>query len=195
MSIEYTIDIQLTELGFPDILQPGETSVRETSPSEDSFSPSHSPTALPPTHKQKLLVRGQQAVHGKDAAKQTSNPEPTTAVSASTLSEPLPCKPLNPAQSLQDKQAAKGTAPPELPVSAVSDPSAGPETAGVPRLIIKKEEDSGEKDVGDAAEAQQDVEDDSDDSEVSEVYEEEEVDEEEGDEDEEGLNTGTTLSL
>lgn len=194
MSIEYTIDIQLTELGFPDILQPGETSVRETSPSEDSFSPSHSPTALPPTHKQKLLVRGQQAVHGKDAAKQTSNPEPTTAVSASTLSEPLPCKPLNPAQSLQDKQAAKGTAPPELPVSAVSDPSAGLQTAGVPRLRIK-EEDSGEKDVGDAAEAQQDVEDDSDDSEVSEVYEEEEVDEEEGDEDEEGLNTGTTLSL
>ncbi|KAJ0000256.1 hypothetical protein NQD34_012098 [Periophthalmus magnuspinnatus] len=40
MSIEYTLDIQLTEMGFPDIVQPQEASVAETppncSPSNDS---------------------------------------------------------------------------------------------------------------------------------------------------------------
>lgn len=193
MSIEYTIDIQLTELGFPDILQPGETSVRETSSSEDS--PTHSPTALPPTPKERLLIRGQQAVHGKEAAKQTSSTGHTTVVSTSPLPETLPCKPLNPARSLRDEQAAKGTAPPELSESSVNHPSAGPEATDVPQLIID-EDDSRVKDVDDAAGVRQDVEDDSDDSEVSEVYEEEEADEEEGGgEDEEGLNTGMTLSL
>ncbi|XP_070767776.1 zinc finger protein ZFP2 [Enoplosus armatus] len=191
MSIEYTIDIQLTELGFPDILQPRETSVRETprrlTSSDDS--PSHSTTALSTTHKQKLLVRGQQSVDGREAgaAKQTSNIEQTAVVSASPLSEALPCTPLNPARSPQNEQAVKGTALLELSEPAVNDPTAGPETAGLPQLIPEQGDSRGADVHGrDAAqEVQQVVEDDSDDSEVSEVYEEEEVDED--DEDEEGL--------
>ncbi|XP_029307269.1 zinc finger and SCAN domain-containing protein 2 [Cottoperca gobio] len=89
MSIEYTIDIQLAELGYPDILQPGETSVGET--------PSHSPTSLSTTHVQRLVVRGQQSADGKEAgpAKQTSNNEQSTAVSTSPLS--VTCTPRNPA--------------------------------------------------------------------------------------------------
>ncbi|XP_010786242.1 zinc finger protein 572 [Notothenia coriiceps] len=46
MSIEYTIDIQLTELGYSDILQPGTTSDGET--------PSQSPPSLSTTHLQRL---------------------------------------------------------------------------------------------------------------------------------------------
>lgn len=166
MSIEYTIDIQLTELGFPDILQPDGASERETTLSESSHSPSHSPTAVPPSHKQRLLVRGQKALHNKHAVKQTSSSEHATA---------LPCRPLKPAQSLQDEQAVEDTAPADL---SRTDLNAGGETADVPQLVIE-EDDSRDKDV---AAVQQDMEDDSDDSEVSEVYEEEEADEEEGDE-------------
>ncbi|XP_033983982.1 zinc finger protein 878 [Trematomus bernacchii] len=46
MSIEYTIDIQLTELGYSDILQPETTSDGET--------PSQSPPSLSTTHLQRL---------------------------------------------------------------------------------------------------------------------------------------------
>ncbi|XP_058503031.1 zinc finger protein 501 [Solea solea] len=49
MSIEYTIDIQLTELGFPDILQLGQSPTRETT--------SHVPTSLPNPHKRTRLSR------------------------------------------------------------------------------------------------------------------------------------------
>lgn len=61
MSIEYTIDIQLTELGFPDILQPQEALVRQTpcrsTSSDDSISPSHSPASLSTKHKPRRLLR------------------------------------------------------------------------------------------------------------------------------------------
>ncbi|XP_044065385.1 zinc finger imprinted 3 [Siniperca chuatsi] len=204
MSIEYTIDIQLTELGFPDILQPRETSVRETPcrSTSSNDSPSHSPTTLSTTHKQRLLIGGQQSVDGKEAgaAKQTSNIEQTTVVSTSPLSETLPCSPLNPAQSLQDEQSGKGTAVLELSEATVNDLTAGPETADLPQLITEQDDDR-ETDVDDgdtaredSTEVQQDVEDDSDDSEVSEVYEEEEVDEDEDVEDEEGLNNESSHS-
>lgn len=71
MSIEYTIDIQLTELGFPDVVQPREPSGRETprrsTSSDDKHSDNHAAA-----HKQSLLVRVQQSVDGKEA-KQTSS--------------------------------------------------------------------------------------------------------------------------
>lgn len=94
MSIEYTIDIQLTELGFPDIVQPRDTSGRETTgcrstPSDDKFSASHSPASISTTHKQSLLVRVQQSVDGKEA-KQTSD------------IETVHCKPINPTPSAQE---------------------------------------------------------------------------------------------
>ncbi len=85
MSIEYTIDIQLTELGFPEVLQSQETSVRDTPCPIDPFSPCHSPSSLSAEHKQKPLVESQQSVEGS---------------------------PLHPAHSLQ--QADSDTACPEL---------------------------------------------------------------------------------
>lgn len=185
MSIEYTLDIQLTELGFPDILQSQQTPVREppcrsTSP-DDSLSPSHSPTSLSTTHKQRRLIRG-----GEEAGvvRQTSRTKQTAVVSGSSpLPEALPCERLNPTQSPQDGQAVNGAQP--------SEPAAGPETTGIPRMISGQVagEDAAQEDL---AEAQQDEEDDSDDSEVSEVYEEEEVDED--DEEEEGLTNESSHS-
>lgn len=195
MSIEYTIDIQLTELGFPDILQPQETSVRETSrrsTSDGSFSSSHSTT-----RKQKLLVKGLESVdEEKDgAAKQISNIQQTTVDSPPP--ESLPCKPISPAQSLEDDQAVEGTAVSELSKPTKDDPTARLESTDSPQPTTAEEED-GQKDNGDGDKAQEgsaEMEQDSDDSEVSEVYEEEEVDEEDEDEEEEGLDDGTTHSL
>lgn len=201
MSIEYTIDIQLTELGFPDILQPQETPVREAarrSTSDGSFSPSRTPTSLSTTRKQRLLVKGRESVDGERACaeKQTSDIQTTVD---SPVPESLPCKPLNPAQSLQDDQSVKETAVSEASEPTVDDATAGLESTDDPELMSAEED--GQKDDGDrdaekegSAETEQDVEDDSDDSEVSEVYEEEEVDEDE-DEEEEGLDDGMTHSL
>ncbi|XP_073340645.1 uncharacterized protein [Pagrus major] len=120
MSIEYTIDIQLTELGFPDIL-------------------------------------------------------PTSNI------ETVRCKPLNPAQSLQDEQDDKETAHVEPSEPSANDLTVGADTTDPPQLITGQV-NKGKK-HGDTA---QEEEDDSDDSDVSEMYEEEEVDED--DEDEEGVN-------
>lgn len=204
MSIEYTIDIQLTELGFSDILQPLETSVRETpcrsTPPDDSLSPSHPPASLSAAHKQRLRVRGQQSAGGKGAgAKQTSDREQTTVVSAPPPPPPPPQtlsrEPLN-AEVLRDEQAVEGAARSE---ATVNDPTARPDSTDLPQLIAEQG-DNGQTDAddGDAAgedwvAMQQDVEEDSDDSEVSEVYEEEEVDED--NEEEEGQNNGKTNFL
>lgn len=200
MSIEYTIDIQLTELGFPDILQSQETPVREAarrSTSDGSFSPSRTPTLLSTTGKQRLLVKGRESVDEERAGaeKQTSDIQQTTG--DSPVPESLPFKPVNPAQSLQDDQSVK------VAVSEESKPAADDATAGLKSTddsqLMTAGEENGQKDNGDrdmekegSAEMEQDVEDDSDDSEVSEVYEEEEVDED--DEDEEGLDDGMTHS-
>ncbi|XP_040901262.1 zinc finger protein 628 isoform X2 [Toxotes jaculatrix] len=198
MSIEYTIDIQLTELGFPDVLQSQETSVRETpcrsTSSEDSFSPRFCSTSHSSTHKQRLLsADGEEA----GAARQTPDIQQTTVFSATAPSETALCERLTPAQSLQDKQATKGTAPLE---PTADDPAAGQETTDSSQLVIEEEENgqNGGFDRNTAqdcsTELQHDVEDDSDDSEVSNVYEEEELDDEEDYEEEEELNNESNHS-
>lgn len=198
MSIEYTIDIQLTELGFPDILEPQETSVTETpclsTSSDDSLSPSHSHTSLPNTGKERLLVRSQKSAADKEAAaaKNTSFDEKKTKVCASPLSEELPCKPPDPSQSQQNKQTVKDSAPPEP--SEPTETDTGRDKADSPLLITQQGDDGedgdGEEAQEKSAEAQQDVESDSDDSDVSMLDEDEEVDDEE--EEEEGPNNGMT---
>ncbi|XP_053183490.1 zinc finger protein 710 [Scomber japonicus] len=200
MSIEYTIDIQLTELGFPDILEPQETSVTETpclsTSSDDSLSPSHSHTSLPNTGKERLLVRSQKSAADKEAAaaKNTSFDEKKTKVCASPLTEELPCKPPDPPQSQQNKETVKDSAPPEP--SEPTETDAGRDKADSPLLITQQGDDGEDGDREEAqeksAEAQQDVESDSDDSDVSVLDEDEEVDDEE--EEEEGPNNESSNS-
>lgn len=67
MSIEYTIDIQLTELGFPNVVQPQDSSGRQTSSSNRPQKSSSS------AHKRSLRV--QQSSKEAGAAKETSNTE------------------------------------------------------------------------------------------------------------------------
>ncbi|XP_068592548.1 zinc finger protein 572 [Cebidichthys violaceus] len=163
MSIEYTIDIQLTELGYPDILQ---TSFRETpyssTSSDDSFPPSHTPSSLSTTHVQRLVKAGKEA----GAAKQTSHAEQTTAPLSDT------CTTQHPAQ---------GSEATDLPLLIAEQDDGG-----------KKAVDDGNTALEESREMQ-DVEDESDNSEVSDVYEEEEDDDDDDDDDEEeeeGLNDG-----
>lgn len=167
MSIEYTIDIQLTELGFPDILQAQDTSVTQTS--------SHPPTSRSGAHKkQRLLSADCKEANAANAAKQ-----PPSVLSTAPRSETSGCKSSRPpAQSLQDEQAAKG--------AALSDPSTGPQTRN------DKEVCDGNTGLQNATDMQQDEEDDSDVSEDSDVYDEEEEDEEDDyeDEEEEGKSNG-----
>ncbi|XP_023124582.2 zinc finger protein 668 [Amphiprion ocellaris] len=179
MSIEYTIDIQLTELGFPDILQPQEASDRQTPchPTSPGDSPSHSPTSLSTTHKQRHLIRDEKEA---STAKLTSNSQQNTVVYVSSpLAETLPDKQVNPAQNPQNEPAVNGTERPEM---TVDDPPAG---ADSPQLIT--DEHGGDAATEGLAEGQLDVDDDSDDSEVSDLYEEEEADEED-DEEEDGIS-------
>lgn len=58
MSIEYTLDIQLTEMGFPDLIHPQEATVAETPPNSE---PSHAPSqkSLPEQHIQPLTNKQQ----------------------------------------------------------------------------------------------------------------------------------------
>ncbi|KAK9513573.1 hypothetical protein VZT92_027098 [Zoarces viviparus] len=165
MSIEYTIDIQLTELGYPDILQ---TSLRETPYSatspDDSFPPSHTPSSLSTTHVQRLVKAGKEA----GAAKQTSHAEETTAPLSDT------CTTQHPAQ---------GPEATDLPLLIAEEDDCEDDD--------KKGVDDGDAAPEESTEMQY-VEDESDNSEVSDVYEEEEVDEDDDDDDEEeeGLNDG-----
>ncbi|KAJ0066104.1 hypothetical protein NL108_001333 [Boleophthalmus pectinirostris] len=72
MSIEYTLDIQLTEMGFPDIVQPQEASVAETPP--NSSSPSNDSSSLNCTSQKSLpgqQIRKQPAKAKKACAKKT----------------------------------------------------------------------------------------------------------------------------
>ncbi|XP_028985166.1 zinc finger protein 572 [Betta splendens] len=178
MSIEYTIDIQLTELGFPDILQSQQTSIRETSrrsSSDGSLSSSHSPTSLNTNaNKKKLLVIDPKSSdEERGGAKHASNIQ---SMVDSAPPEELLCKPTSPAQSLQVDQ--------ETGVSELSSPS---------QKVTTAEQDNGQMDDGDGDAVHKDPEQmdevvvgDSDDSEVSDMYEEEELEEEEEDEEEEG---------
>lgn len=70
MSIEYTIDIQLQELGFPGFGQTQEPSVREptgchSTPSENKVPATHCSTSLSTAHNQALRVLVQQAIDRK----------------------------------------------------------------------------------------------------------------------------------
>ncbi|KAM9851501.1 uncharacterized protein ACBR49_004678 [Aulostomus maculatus] len=152
MSIEYTIDIQLTELGFPDILQEQETSAHETA-CGDTLPSSHSLTSLTNTHKERPLVRA--------AGKKTAEKDKAA---------------LPPSQSKRNKQTTRGSALPSQ-----SEPSGRGPTAG-PLLVTEGQKGEAGDRARDPTQEQQDVVIDSDDSDVSQVYEEEELDEEEEDE-------------
>lgn len=168
MSIEYTIDIQLTELGFPEVVQPRESSGREprcrsVSP-EDKLTPD--PDSLTASRKQNLLLRVQQPADGKqtDAGKQTSD------------SKTPQFRPTEPAQTVENERVVNGSA---------RDPTSGPPAATRPQVPPGEEEEE-EEQGADPAE----MDEDSDNSEVSEVCE----DEEDEFEDEEGGHDGRTRS-
>ncbi|KAG7242200.1 hypothetical protein INR49_024246 [Caranx melampygus] len=167
MSIEYTIDIQLTELGFPDILQAQDTSVTQTS--------SHPPASRSGKRKHRLL-----SANGKEA---NAGKQPSVC-STAPRSETSECKGRPPAHSLQDEQAAKG--------AVLSDPSTGPGTQSGPQSTTHgKEGCDGDTLLQNSADMQQDEEDDSDVSEDSDVYDEEEEEEEDDYEEEEGKSNGS----
>ncbi|XP_071757750.2 uncharacterized protein LOC139913594 [Centroberyx gerrardi] len=203
MSSEYTIDIQLTELGFPDILQPSETHVRQTpcvlASSDASLSHSHST--------ERKVIRGNQSVV-EDPAAVTQNVHIEQTTEISETSQTLPCTPLQPTPSVQDKQAASrgpvdaGAVLPVLPKPSISCPTTELGTTETPLLATEQkigdaESENGQKDLddgqeakGNSTEAKQGVENESDDSEVSVTDEEEEED----DEEEEGLDNESSNS-
>nr|XP_020511878.1 zinc finger protein 34-like [Labrus bergylta] len=185
MSIEYTIDIQLTELGFPtDTLHVRDTSVGEapirSTSSNESLPPGHPPITRSTTLKQRLLVTGHQSYDGTDAGsvKQTSSFEQN----AVDLIPPV--LNLTPAQNAQ---AEEDGGLPEQPVSPSDHLHSGPEQPITDQNHSKQQVVDNGKPEG-LTEEQQDEENDSD-SDVSEVCEEEE-DEEEEDE----LNSDTSQS-
>ncbi|XP_030014581.1 zinc finger protein 675-like [Sphaeramia orbicularis] len=175
MSMEYTIDIQLTELGFPDILQPQEAeSTCHTTLSDDDSLSSHSSTSLSKTTQQKRVLRSRQSAAGKEAKSQP------TLKAVSPVSGVL-----DPGHDLGHTEADRGSVSP-----ALSEPTVSEST-----LLGNDQEEDGEKNGSDTApdismEEQQDEDDDSGDSEVSEVYDEEEIDDEEEEEEEQNSETG-----
>lgn len=178
MSVEYTIDIQLTELGFlSDSLDSRDTSPREspTSPG-DSSSPSHPPNTHQGTYKQQQLLNGHQPGDGKEtsAVKQAGS----FGESAVDLTSPLS----TPAQSLRPEQDKKLLQRPVVVLTPLTPrPKHPKQDQGKEKLLVsKKAVQKG------SAEEQQREEYDSDDSDVSGVYEDDEEDEE--DEEEENPN-------
>ena len=167
MSIEYTIDIQLTELGFPGLLQPPDTSVLEAS--------SHPASSLSNTHKRRLL-----SLDGEEAgpAKRTTHG-----------------KRLPPGQSVHDDQAAHlelSDTTVDVPTAGQTDE---PRLIINEKEDEQESVHNGEAEQDGSTEERQGVEDESDDSDVSDVYEEEEVDVEEDNEEEDRLNNGRTETL
>lgn len=211
MSSEYTLDIQLTELGFPDILEPLETPVKETSsclvaPCDALLSHRHSPTPVSLQSAKGRLITGHQSIAEDPlAAAPAAAVEQDKLVPASSLPETAPCTALHVPPSLQDKQpvsagpvdAAEGTALPVLPGGPDTgfNSTTGRGTNETPPLTAEEMEPSQKKDhgptEGDSTEGVQGVENESDDSEVSEMDEEEEDD----DEEEEGINSGMIDSI
>lgn len=152
MSIEYTIDIQLTELGFPDILQGQDTSVTQTS--------SHPPAARSGKRKQRLLPADDKEAN---ASKQPS------VCSSAPRSDTSVCRGRPPAHSLQDEQAAEG--------AVLSDPSTthgeegrnGDTVLQNPAYVQQDEEDDDDSDVSDDSDVYDEEEEDEEDG-----YDEEE---------------------
>ncbi|XP_076592269.1 uncharacterized protein LOC143323998 isoform X3 [Chaetodon auriga] len=135
MSIEYTIDVQLTELGFPDILHPQGTSVREAScgsASEDS--PSNPVTTLPTTGKERLLVRGQQSVDEPTADGPPAEP--------GTANPPLRVRDDN-----TEKDAGDGGAAQEDPTEVQQDDEDDSDDSEVSEVYEEEENDEEEDDV------------------------------------------------
>ncbi|CAN9513971.1 unnamed protein product [Ophioblennius macclurei] len=104
MSVEYTIDIQLTELGFPDILQSEEASERQStrcSPTPaDSFS--SNVKSLSAAHKQRHQINQYEKETG--VARHTSN----TAAESPPSTQP-PGVELNPAKPLRAGEGVDGS--------------------------------------------------------------------------------------
>lgn len=181
MSIEYTIDIQLTELGFPDILQSEETSERQSvhcsATSADSLS--SSVKSLPAAHKRLQINQHEKET---DVARHTPN-----ATAESLPSTQPPDIRLAPAESRQD-------------VEAVDRTRVGKETSHSDQEPVGMRAAAGGQ-----TEFQQDVHDESQDSQLTDMCdieqvdmdcveedeeeEDEEDDEEEDNEEEEGHNS------
>ncbi|KAM4580861.1 uncharacterized protein PAE49_005557 [Odontesthes bonariensis] len=158
MSMEYTLDIQLTELGFPDVLQPEDASVSQE-PSDEPSSRS-----LSAARKRRRLLRDGQEAAAPPARKCSASPH---------LPETVPCKRLTRAES-RDSQGVNGAAvkdpPSEAPLVAECEESGGK------RLDEEKaqedvEEDSDDSEVSEIYEDEEldDEDDDDDDDEEEEL--------------------------
>lgn len=165
MSVEYTIDIQLTELGFlantPDSQDTSSTSPAGSSP------PCHPPTARSGTCKQQLLLNGHQPV------KQDGRFEG----SAVDLTPPL-STPAHLHGSLRPEQDKKLL---QRPVVVLTPLPIRPKQLKQDQSVKELSKKAAQKG---SAEEKQDIEDDSDDSYVSGVYEDDEEDEEDEEEEE-----------
>lgn len=86
MSIEYTIDIQLTELGFPDLVETPETAggPAEGRPTtaKKKLPASRTSSTLSNARKRNTSTASQRAVEAKDVEQQTANTEPQSSVSS-----------------------------------------------------------------------------------------------------------------
>lgn len=86
MSIEYTIDIQLTELGFPDLAETpqttgGQAHSRRATP-QKKLPASRASSALSPARKRKTQTANQKAVEANDIDQKTAATEPHSSVSS-----------------------------------------------------------------------------------------------------------------
>ncbi|XP_061530999.1 zinc finger protein 79 [Phycodurus eques] len=182
MSVQYTIDIQLTELGFPDILQPQESLSTSW---DDSLSSCPSP-ALPTSD----LPRESQLVKGQLKGPQACASPVLQAVGSPALqavASPALQAVASPALQAVASPALQAVASPVLrspPCQQLQPSYSGQETS---RLATPSQGDGTKPPV-----PQEPLEDsDSDDSDVSVVCQE---DEEEDDDDEDGLDNDLTNS-
>ncbi|XP_028325981.1 zinc finger protein 710 [Gouania willdenowi] len=170
MSIEYTLDIQLTELGFPDLLEPDQAPNRETGAQCGNV------TSMSTANKQRRE-------HSRSASKTGTSRHALTS-SEEPVASPQPevaCQQPNPAPS-------QPHGPKESRPSAQEQPTSGQ----VSPQSLKPNGEQGQDKPSVSTESpldQQHVDDDSDDSDVSEGFEEEEIEEDDCTEEEEGLNS------
>lgn len=86
MSIEYTIDIQLTELGFPDLVETPETAGGQAegrpTTAKKKLPASRTSSTLSNARKRNTSTADQRAVEAKDVEQQTANTEPQGSVSS-----------------------------------------------------------------------------------------------------------------
>lgn len=86
MSIEYTIDIQLTELGFPDLVETPETGGGQahSSPAavKKKLPASRASSTLSNARKRKMQTANQNPVEANDVDQKTATTEPQSSVSS-----------------------------------------------------------------------------------------------------------------